>query len=92
MANDAQNQVNDPDKENIIAAKQAISPKGLMDQSTEGNSGPAAEIDAPQLPHNETEETYMNGDEPAENLPMTHPNRNADGKAELNKPSYGGGH
>ena len=82
------------DKEKIIAAKQAISPKGLMDQSTEGNSGQAAEIDASQLPANEVEETYMNGDEPAENVPMTHPNRDHSqaGKPQLDKPSYGGGH
>lgn len=80
------------DKDKIIAAKQAISPKGLMDQSTEGNSGQAAEMDAPELPANDTEETYMNGDEPAENLPLTHPNRNSGGKAGLDQPSYGGGH
>ena len=82
------------DDDTINAAKQAISPKGLMNQSAEGNSGPGAEIDAPKLPHNEREETYMDGDEPAENVPMTHPNRDHSqaGKTQLDKPSYGGGH
>ena len=86
----------DEDKEKILAAKQAISPKGLMNQSAEGNSGEGAEMDAPQLPHNEREETYMNGEEsgadsPAENVPMTHPNRSP-GNAGTDQPSYGGGH
>ena len=78
----------DQEKEDIIRAKQAISPAGLRDQSAEGNSGPGAEIDAPPLPHNQKEEDYMNGDEPAENLPMSHPNRNPNDKPELDKPAY----
>jgi len=76
------------DKQDEIRAKQAISPAGLEDQSAEGNSGVSAEIDAPKLPANEMEDTYMNGDEPAENVPMTHPNRNEGGKQDLDKPSY----
>lgn len=80
------------ENDDIIRAKQAISPAGLGDQSADGNSGPAAELDAPKLEPNEREETYMDGDEPAANLPMSHPNRNSDGKADLDKPGYGGGH
>ena len=80
------------DKKDIIRAKQAISPAGLGDQSAEGNSGPGAEIDAPELPKNETEDTYMNGDEPAEDMPMTHPNRNPDKEGQTDQPGYGGGH
>lgn len=78
----------DQEQENIQRAKQAISPAGLMDQSAEGNSGPGAEIDAPTLAHNQQEEDYMNGDEPTENVPITHPNRHPDDKTELDKPSY----
>lgn len=80
------------ENDDILRAKQAISPAGLGDQSIEGNSGPGAEIDAPELEPNEREETYMDGDEPSANAPMTHPNRNAGGKADLDKPGYGGGH
>ncbi|MBO0950006.1 hypothetical protein [Fibrella forsythiae] len=76
------------DKQDEIRAKQAISPAGLGDQSAEGNSGVGAEIDAPELPANEMEDTYMNGDEPAENVPMTHPNRNDGGKPDIDKPAY----
>jgi len=78
----------DQDKQDEIRAKQAISPAGLGDQSAEGNSGVGAEIDAPELPANEMEDTYMNGDEPAENVPVTHPNRNEGGKPDLDKPAY----
>lgn len=72
--------VDDEDKAKILAAKQAISPKGLMNQSAEGNSGEGAEMDAPELPHNEREETYTNSDESdanssADDVPLTHPNR-----------------
>lgn len=78
----------DQEQEDITRAKQAISPAGLGDQSAEGNSGPGAEIDAPELSHNQREDDYMNGDEPAENVPMTHPNRNPNPKPELDKPAY----
>ncbi len=41
------------------------------------------------LPTNALDEKYMDGpDEPGENVRMKHPNRNADGKADLDKPSY----
>ncbi len=78
----------DQDRDDIIRAKQAISPDGLEDQSIEGKSGVGAEIDPPKLPENEMEDKYMDGDEPAENLPMSHPNRNADGKPDIDKPAY----
>ena len=76
------------DKEAILRAKQAISPAGLADQSAEGTSGPGSEIDPNELPADALEDEYMNGDKPAENVPMTHPNRNRDGKVDLDKPSY----
>ena len=76
------------DKQDEIRAKQAISPDGLEDQSTEGNSGPGAEIDAPELPHNRIEEEYANGDERAGNIPMSHPNRNMHKDEGTDKPSY----
>ncbi|MEZ0485920.1 hypothetical protein [Fibrella aquatica] len=76
------------DNQDEIRAKQAISPAGLEDQSAEGNSGVGAEIDAPELPANEMEDKYMDGDEPAENVPMTHPNRNDGGKPDIDKPAY----
>ena len=82
------NQEEDPDKENIIRAKQAISSIGLRDQSAEGNSGVGAEIDPPELPANEMEDKYMDGDEPAENLPISHPNRNAGGKQDSDSTPY----
>ena len=37
------------DKEDIIRAKQAISPAGLADQSVHGTSGVGSEIDADEL-------------------------------------------
>lgn len=78
----------DQDKQDEIRAKQAISPAGLGNQSAEGNSGVGAEIDPPELPANEMEDKYMDGDEPAENLPISHPNRNADGKVDNDSTSY----
>jgi hypothetical protein len=81
-------QEEDPDKEDIIRAKQAISPAGLKDQSAEGNSGVGAEIDPPALPANEMEEKYMDGDELIEGLPITHPNRNAGGKVDSDHTPY----
>lgn len=80
------------DNEDIIRAKQAISPSGLADQSVEGNSGVSGELpdDAlptDALPNDNLEDEYMNGDEPAENAPMSHPNRNVD-KPDNGKGSY----
>ncbi len=39
------------------------------------------------LPDNALEDTYMDGDEPAENLRMMNPNRNTD-KPDIDKPAY----
>ncbi len=80
------------DKEDIIRAKQAISPSGLGNRSDAGESNISGELpdDAlpkDALPNDNLEEEYMNGDEPAENAPMTHPNRNAD-KPDNGKGSY----
>lgn len=80
----------DPEKEDLIRAKQAISPAGLADQSAEGTSGPGSEIDPEELPADELEDEYMNGDKPGANVHQTHPNRNRDDKANLDKPAYGG--
>lgn len=76
------------EKENIIRAKQAISPAGLEDQSAEGDSGVSAEIDAPELEADPLEDEYMNGDEPAENVRMMNPNRNPNPKPDIDKPPY----
>ncbi|RYF57507.1 MAG: hypothetical protein EOO39_35355 [Cytophagaceae bacterium] len=78
------------DKDDIIRAKQAISPNGLENQSAEGDSGVSSELPDEDLPTNAVanqglEDEYMNGDEPAENTPMSHPNRN------IHKPDNGKG-
>ncbi len=80
------------DKEDIIRAKQAISPSGLGNRSDAGESNVSGELpdDAlptEALPNDNLEDEYMDGDEPAENVPMTHPNRNAD-KPDNGKGSY----
>ena len=89
MKTDGKDQIdmNEDNREDIIRAKQAISPNGLEDQSAEGNSGVGAEIDPKPLADNVLEDTYMNGDEPAENLRMMDPNRNTD-KPDIDKPAY----
>jgi len=79
--------MDESNREDIIRAKQAISPDGLENQSAEGDSGVGAEIDPKPLPDNVLENTYMDGDEPAENLRMMNPNRNTD-KPDIDKPAY----
>ncbi|MCK8494465.1 MULTISPECIES: hypothetical protein [Spirosoma] len=76
------------DKENLIRAKQAISPAGLGDQSVEGTSGPGSEIDPEELAPDALEDEYMDGDEPAANVHMMHPNRNPNPKPDIDKPPY----
>lgn len=76
------------EKDDLIRARQAISPAGLADQSAEGTSGPASEIDADKLPTDELEDEYMDGDKPAANLHMRHPNRNPNDKPDIDKPAY----
>ncbi len=79
----------DQSKENQIRAKQAISPAGLGDQSVEGNSGPGSEPETvPDLVPNELADKYLAGDEPSGDLHQTHPNRNRDGKGDIDKPAY----
>ncbi|QJW90644.1 hypothetical protein HNV11_15260 [Spirosoma taeanense] len=78
----------DPDREDIIRAKQAISPDGLENQSVEGNSGPGSEIDPEPLPADEYEDEYMDGDKPGANVRMMNPNRNPNDKPDIDKPAY----
>jgi hypothetical protein len=82
-----------------MAAIQAISPAGMGDRSDNGKSelGVASEMpdeDVPNIQSTEIEDNYVEGesDEPADNVRETHQNRNRDGKPQLDKPSYGGGH
>lgn len=76
------------DKEDIIRAKQAISPAGLADQSAEGTSGPGSQIDPDELAPDALEDEYMDGDKPGANVRMTHPNRNPNPKPDIDKPAY----
>lgn len=76
------------EKEDIIRAKQAISPAGLGDQSVEGTSGPGSEIDPEELAPDALEDEYMDGDEPGDNVRMMHPNRNPNPKPDIDKPPY----
>lgn len=78
------------EKDDIIRAKQAISPNGLENQSAEGDSGISGEVPDDELPTGDVanqglEDEYMNGDVPAENVPMTHHNRG------MHKPDNGKG-
>src|SRR5205823_11273347 len=77
----------DQDRDDILRAKQAISPAGLGDQSVEGNSGPGSEIDPEPLPADALEDEYMEGEEPGKNLWQRHQNRNTD-KPDIDKPAY----
>jgi len=49
--------------------------------------GPGAQLDAPELEPDELEDKYMDGDEPATDLPIKHPNRNLN-KTDIDKPPY----
>lgn len=76
------------EQENILRAKQAISPAGLSDRSDKAQAGPAAEIDPAPLDDDPLEDEYMDGDKPGGNARLTHPNRNPNPKPDLDKPSY----
>ena len=79
----------DPDKEDIIRAKQAISPAGLANQSAEGASGgPSSEVDSEEPAPDQYEDEYMDGDKLGANVHELHRNRNADGKVDIGKGSY----
>ena len=80
--------VDNSDREDIIRAKQAISPDGLEDQSVEGNSGVGSEVEDKTLPPTELEAKYMDGDEPAANIRTNNPNRNPNDKPDIDKPAY----
>lgn len=82
------NAMENQEKEDIIRAKQAISPAGLANQSVEGTSGPGSQIDAEELEPDALEEDYMDGDKLAANVRMTHPNRNPNPKPDIDKPAY----
>lgn len=75
----------DPDKEDILRAKQAVSPAGLGDRSDKATQMPGYERpeDSPidGLPTDPSED-----DE--EQDATTHPNRNRDGKVDIGKPPY----
>jgi hypothetical protein len=78
-----------------IEAKMAISPAGLADQSaSSGPGGRFPDEDIQDIAPTDIEDKYLDGDEDqtAANVRETHPNRNRDGKPQLDKPSYGGGH
>ena len=74
------------DKEDILRAKQAISPAGLGDRSDKATT----------LPGNDSpDDTPLSGIDPTpsdpdedDDTPTTHPNRNADGKVDIDKPPY----
>jgi hypothetical protein len=82
------NVMEDQEKEDIIRAKQAISPSGLGDQSVEGTSGPGSVIDPEPLPADRLEDEYMDGDEIGENVHELNHNRNTDKPKNTTGPAY----
>lgn len=76
----------DEDKEDILRAKQAISPAGLGDRSDKATT----------LPGNDSpDDTPLSGIDPTpsevdedDDTATTHPNRNANGKVDVGKPPY----
>lgn len=82
------NVMEDQEKEDIIRAKQAISPSGLGDQSVEGTSGLGSVIDPEPLPADKLEDEYMDGDEIGENVHELNHNRNTDKPKNTTGPAY----
>lgn len=87
----------DEDKAKQVSAKQAISPAGLANQAANGTSGPGSQSpdeEIQDIAPTDIEDKYLEGgeDQTGSNVRETHPNRNRDGKPQLDKPSYGGGH
>ena len=76
----------DQDKEAIIRAKQAISPAGLGDRSDKDTTLPGN--DSPGDTPVSGMDTAPSEDTENSDVSTTHPNRNAGGKADLDKPSY----
>lgn len=80
--------MNTPENDDLLRAKQAISPAGLSDRSDKattlpGNDSPA---DTPIDELNFTPTLDDVGED--DNEPTTHPNRNRDGKTDIGKGSY----
>lgn len=80
----------DPDKEDILRAKQAVSPAGLGDRSDKATTLPGN--DSPEDTPLDGFDTTPADDVDDDVMPTTHPNRNRDGKVDLDKPAYGGSH
>ena len=74
----------DQDKEAIIRAKQAVSPAGLGDRSDKATTLPGN--DSPDDTPVSGMDTTSSDEE--DDAPTTHPNRNRDGKVDIDKPSY----
>lgn len=76
----------DPDQEDILRAKQAISPAALGDRSDKATTLPGN--DSPE----DTPLSGLNTDpasgEEEDDVPTSHPNRNRDGKVDIGKGSY----
>lgn len=78
----------DPEKEDILRAKQAISPAGLGDRSDKATTLPGNDSPA-DTPIDELKMTPTDDDiGEDDNDPTTHPNRNRDGKVDIGKGSY----
>lgn len=78
----------DPDKDDILRAKQAISPAGLGDRSDKATTLPSNDKPT-DTPIDEMKITPTDDDiGEDDNEPTTHPNRNADGKVDIGKGPY----
>lgn len=76
----------DQDKEAILRAKQAISPAGLGDRSDKATTLPGN--DSPEDTPVSGMDTTPADDAEEDDVSTTHPNRNRDGKVDLDKPPY----
>ena len=77
------------DKQDIIRAKQAISPDGLEDRADQTTTMPG--YDEPEDSPIEgiaTEPLPDRAPETGDEAATTHPNRNRDGKVDIDKPAY----
>lgn len=82
----------DEEKDDIIRAKQAISPDGLENQSAAGGVGnelPDSDLPTDELPNDDLADKYVDApDEPGENVRVMNPNRNPNDKPDIDKPAY----
>jgi len=76
----------DEDKEDIIRAKQAVSPAGLGDRSDKSTTLPG--YDSPDDTPLSGMDTSPSDEGEDDDTPTTHPNRNRDGKVDIGKPPY----